>query len=136
MKFSITLKMSKSYFDSYGKHIDKYYIKDDNIYIDIVKNEKEVNAMKKTIDYLIDNNIGLFNYYQFMDLVKNKQLRGDWDINTYQVCDINCEYDIDEYKNLLQRLSEITGDLLFVCNRYSNGGFGQPNGWSIIIESS
>jgi hypothetical protein len=134
MKLSISIKMSQSYFDLYGRYINKYYIKDDNIYIDIVKSEKEKNAIKTTINYLLDNNIGLLNHSEFIESVQKKRLRGEWDNNIYDVS--KDDEDDSEYRELLERMYDITNDLPYICNRYSKSGFGQPNGWSLMIESS
>ncbi len=136
-KTSITLKISQSYFDFYGKHIDKYYIKDNNIYIDVVKSMDERLAVSKLFNYLVDNNIGLINVDEYISMYENKMIRGDYDAETYHECRdnlfVNCK---NIYISQLNAMYGITYDLPYICNRYSKEGFGQPNGWSIIIESS
>lgn len=135
MAVSIILKMSRQYYEAYGQNITKYdSITDDFVcvkLVDSVRDDKSIDeAMKKAIYYLLDHNIGLLNHNEVCQLIRQKILNSEWERSLYE-CSHNEEFDC-EYREHLRALYDMTGDIMYICNRFSKGGFGQPNGWTII----
>jgi hypothetical protein len=135
MAVSIILKMSRSYFDLYGKNIKKFdSMNDDYVCIKLVDSSREDNAMnaamKQAINYLLDHEIGLLNYREVNQLIQQKILNSEWERTLYEISK-NDHHD-DEYRRHLHSLYDVTGDFMFICNRFSKGDFGQPNGWTIV----
>lgn len=135
MAVSIILKMSRQYFDSYGTNIQKYdSMNDDYVCVKIVDSMREDNsidvATKQAIDYLLDHQIGLLNHTEVCELIRQKILNSEWERTLYEISkDDHSDY---EYRKHLHALYDMTGDLMFICNRFSKGEFGQPNGWTIV----
>lgn len=135
MSVSIILKMSRQYYEAYGQNIKKYdSITDDFVcvkLVDSVRDDKSMDeAMKKAIYYLLDHNIGLLNHYEVCELIRQKILNSEWERSLYEISH-NDESDY-EYRQHLRALYDMTGDIMYICNRFSKGGFGQSNGWTIV----
>lgn len=135
MAVSIILKMSRQYYDSYGEHITKYdSMTDDYVCVKLVDSPKEETtldaAMKKAIYYMLDHNIGLLNHQEVLQLIRQKILNSEWERTLYEIS--HNDHDDYEYREHLRSLYDMTGDLMYICNRFSKGGFGQPNGWTIV----